>query len=58
MSREYRVQTLTAGRKNEFNSFEAPEKVIPQVRFVSVFDNTLSELAGSVNIFRTGIGKK
>ena len=58
LSREYRVQTLTAGSKNEFNSFEAPEKVIPQVRFVSVFDNTLSVLAGSVNIFRTGIGKK
>ena len=52
------AKTLTAGNRDEYNSFEAPEKVMPQCGYVSLADNTLAVPAGSVNVFRTGIGKK
>ena len=38
------------------NSFDAPEKVIPNSRYVSVDDSILRVSARSVNVFRAGIG--
>ena len=56
LSREFCVQTLTANSKDDGNSFDEPEKVIPRRRCFSVDDSIVHVSASSVNVFRAGIG--
>ena len=56
LSREFCVQTLTANSKDDGNSFDEPEKVIPRRRCFSVDDSIVHVSARSVNVFRAGIG--